>query len=110
MAATHHVPASYQVIKAGLMQFPKSAFLHILYSSFLIEHRKQDQVGRWSKGQLQCWDDGGGLALTHRGSCTPPQVAAGLLEEARKMYPSYGEAFMLFVREREVRAGWEGMV
>lgn len=34
-----------QVIKAGLKQFPESAFLHILYSSFLIEHRKQQQVG-----------------------------------------------------------------
>ena len=26
-------------------QFPDSAFLHILYSSFLIEARKQHQVG-----------------------------------------------------------------
>ncbi|PRW21106.1 flagellar associated membrane [Chlorella sorokiniana] len=59
------------VLQAGLEQFPESPYLHILYSSFLIEARKQYQR------------------------------ASGMLEQARKLEPGIGERFMLFVRDRE---------
>ncbi|KAI7846027.1 hypothetical protein COHA_000564 [Chlorella ohadii] len=54
------------VLQAGLEQFPESPYLHILYSSFLIEARKQYQR------------------------------ASGMLEQARKLDPGIGERFMLF--------------
>lgn len=48
--------------------------------------------------------------INHRCLASTVQTAASLLDQARKMSPSYGEAFMLFVREREVSEagdGWE---
>ncbi|PSC71757.1 flagellar associated membrane [Micractinium conductrix] len=65
------VDTAEAVLKAGLEQFPESAFLHIRYSSFLIGARKQNQR------------------------------AAGMLDLARKLEPGLGERFMLFVRDRE---------
>ncbi|GAB4813118.1 hypothetical protein N2152v2_000164 [Parachlorella kessleri] len=59
------------VYKAGLLQFPESAHLHIAYSSFLIDQRKA------------------------------PQAGAGLLEVARKLETTMGERYMIFVRDRE---------
>ncbi|GAB4816720.1 hypothetical protein N2152v2_003766 [Parachlorella kessleri] len=65
------VDTAEAVYKAGLAQFPNSAYLNIAYSSFLIHQRGAMQVG------------------------------AGLLEVARKLEPSMGERFMIFVRDRE---------
>ncbi|GAB4813121.1 hypothetical protein N2152v2_000167 [Parachlorella kessleri] len=59
------------VYKAGLQQFPGSAYLHIAYSSFLTYQRGN------------------------------PQAGSGLLELARKLETSLGERYMIFARERE---------
>ncbi|GAB4813128.1 hypothetical protein N2152v2_000174 [Parachlorella kessleri] len=57
------------VYKAGLAQFPESAYLTLAYSSFLIQQRRA--------------------------------AGAGLLEAARRLEPSIGERYMLFVRDLE---------
>ncbi|GAB4813124.1 hypothetical protein N2152v2_000170 [Parachlorella kessleri] len=59
------------VYKAGLVQFPESAFLRISYSSFLVYQRKSMQAG------------------------------AGFLESARRLETSLGERYMIFVSEHE---------
>ncbi|GAB4816718.1 hypothetical protein N2152v2_003764 [Parachlorella kessleri] len=75
------VDTAEAVYKAGLAQFPESAYLNIAYSSFLIHHRSAMQASMGKS--LFLW------------------VGAGLLEVARKLEPSIGERFMIFVRDRE---------
>ena len=47
LALYYAANAADAVYKAGLLQFPESAFLHIAYSSFLIRQRGAAQVAGW---------------------------------------------------------------
>lgn len=126
-----HQPPLYLRLVPNPTQFPESAYLHILYSSFLIEARKQYQV-RWCGCVAGCFVLGAWrsrrehrqaqrlypasasplwppLHLIHATTTPPhlPQRANGMLEQSRKLEPGIGERFMLFVRDRWV--GGDGL-
>ena len=63
--------AAEAVLRAGVTVFPDSPYLHIVYSNFLIEVRKNDATG-WSQ-----------------------------LEAARKLKPNLSYQFSIFTREQE---------
>lgn len=65
--------AAEAILQRGLMQFPKSAFLHVLMGGFASDVLLE------------------------------PTVAAGFFDRARALRPRFRERFMLFGRDREAK-------